>query len=169
MHSPSSWHDEAVPKESAMAMNYHPFKETRIMKPQSKCISTYSVLQVSAQKSHVWMDFWEVAPNKKLFSLPVAHGFEAYKSIRDLNLRTTLLKLERCTALLWTLLLSLYMGASISAYISMKQNNVFPSSFSYSASFYFLWAGLLYQILQRRGCFLWFKKKVPQGEMLVIN
>ncbi len=115
------------------------------------------------------MDFWEVAPNKKLFSLPVAHGFEAYKSIRDLNLRTTLLKLERCTALLWTLLLSLYMGASISAYISMKQNNVFPSSFSYSASFYFLWAGLLYQILQRRGCFLWFKKKVRVRCWLSIN
>jgi hypothetical protein len=167
MHSPSSPHDDAVPKESTIWINYHPFKETRIMKPQSKCISTYSVLQVSAQKPHVWMDFWEVTPNKKLFSLPVADGFEAYESFRDLNLRTTLLKLEKCSALLWTL--PLYMGASISAYISMEQNNVFPSSFSYSASFYFLWAGLLYQILKRRGGFLWFKKEVPQGEMLVIN
>jgi hypothetical protein len=42
-------------------------------------------------------------------------------------------------------------------------------SFSYSASFYFLWAGLLHQILQMRGCFLWFKKEAPQGEMLVIK
>jgi hypothetical protein len=68
------------------------------MKPQSKCISTYSVLQVSAQKPHVWMDFREVTPNKELFSLPVADGFEAYKSFRDLNLRTTLLKLEKYIA-----------------------------------------------------------------------
>jgi hypothetical protein len=164
MHSPSSPHDEAVAKESTIWINYHPLKETPIMKPRSKCISTYSVLQVSAQKPHVWMDFWEVTPNKKLFSLPVAHGFEAYMRA----LETSILKWEKCTASLWTLPLSLYMGASIGAYISMKQNNVFPSSFSYSASFYFLWAGLLYQILQRRG-FLWFKKEAPQGEMLVIN
>ncbi len=167
MHSPSSPHDDAVPKESTICITYHPFKETWIMKPQSKCISPYSVLQVSAQKPHVWMDFWEVTPNKKLFSLPVADGFEVYKSFRDLNLRTTLLKLEKCTASLWTLPLSLYMGARISAYISMKPNNVFPSSFYIQQVF--ISCGLGCFIRFYKGCFLWFKKEVPQGEMLVIN
>jgi hypothetical protein len=92
------------------------------------------------------MDFWEVAPNKKLIWLCIADGFKAYKSFRDLNLRITLLKVENYISSLRMLPLSLYVGARISAYILMEQNKVFPfSSFIFSRFLFpvgwFAWSG----------------------------
>ncbi len=43
--------EHKIMQESASkGINYHPFKATRIMTPQFKCISTYFVLQVSTCK-----------------------------------------------------------------------------------------------------------------------